>query len=236
MVRRARGAPVSLRAALCVAAAGAALAAAPVGAAARRSATFTVHVNATSSSSATLQGEICGIGMSSTSATYTAPPFKIRVDDLGGAFTVMSGLSPKGETGRQYFLMNGQVSESNSGELACKDNPMLPSDCGTKPFSGMEMTLQGDSPGRQFNLNLLDGGVSFAKPLFENCYTATGWGLGNAYGATPLPVAKSALFDRHRRTIVVTGTTSVTGLGGYGASTKGSGRVTLTLTRLGRGR
>jgi len=235
--RSARRAPVSLRAALCLAAAGAALAAAPDGATARRSATFRVQVTGTSSSSATLKPEGCTVGTSSQSATFRAAPFTIRVDEPG-PFTIITGLSPKGEDGRQYFLISGMVTQSNAGELACKDNPELPQDCGTKPFTGVEMLLQGESRGSpRFDFNLTDGLVA-PKPLFENCYTATGWlggviGVGRAGHGTDVFVSKSALFDRHRQTIVATGTSSSEGEGGYGASVKASGKVTLTLTRVG---
>jgi hypothetical protein len=218
-----------VRPALCLAAAVAALAVLPNGAAARRSARFTVKVTGTSSSSATLKPEQCAVGTSSDVATFTAAPIRIGVEDLG-PFMMMIGLSPKGETGRQTFMMNGVVTQSNGGELACKDNPELPRDCGTKAFTRLEMILQGSSRGsRKFDFNLIDGVVA-PKPLFENCYSANGWGLGGGNG-TDVIVSKSALFDRHRRTIVATGTSSSAGEGGYGAATKSFGKVTLTLTR-----
>src|SRR5690349_22101892 len=96
---RMRGAPLSLRTTLCVAAAAAVLAVAPDLATARRAATFSVKVEGTAASSATLKPERCTLGTSSDVATFAAAPFGIRMEDLG-PIMMMIALGPRHEAGR----------------------------------------------------------------------------------------------------------------------------------------
>jgi hypothetical protein len=209
---------------------------AAAGAAGPRSATFNATIVGTQTSSAKLEtsgGECGSTGTSTETIEFASSrPFKVRTTAFNSTLTVGQG----NRDGEAQLVVRGTVTRSNEGAITCLDDPSRPRDCGTKPFSNVQMVLQeGKHSGvRWAGFNL--GGRDLEGPSpFSNClHLARDAFPGIADGdGVELKVSRSTLLDRRRRTIVVTGTSTVTGEGGYGARGTGTVTVKLTLKRIG---
>lgn len=203
---------------------GVALAAGP------RSATFKATIEGTQTSSATLAAEQCDPGASSETINFASAPFKIKVTQYNRTLTITGAE----EDGRARFSVSGSVTRSNSGEVSCHDDPERPRDCGTKSFPKILMAAQEFSlAGRWQGFNFIDWDES-AEDVFDNCSNVAAQAFPSISGGrgTDVVVARSALLNRHRRTIVASGTSTVTGEGGYDSKSTGTVTIKLMLKRV----
>ena len=206
-----------------------ALACAPTAAFARRSTKFVVTVAGTVQTTASLKEETCPIGSSSDVVSFTSNAVRVKVEDTG-PFLAMIGLSRGGETDRQALLVRGTVTRSSSGEIACKNSSERPVDCGTKPFAGLRMELQGLSRSkRKLDINVLNFSED-PTDVFTNCYVPGGFPSVVSHNGIDVLFSSGTLFGR-ARTIVKTVTHPRSGEGGYGAAIKEEVTLTLTLRR-----
>jgi hypothetical protein len=203
------------------------------GAAAARSrpvATFSATAEGTETVSATMAGkeENCPPGTGSETVQFAGRPVRIRIEDTG-PFLAMEGLSAHGEDDRQPFVAAGTVTRSADGSFTCRLD--TPPDCGTKPFAGLLMWLQGASV-RRGRLTLAAGLRAEDPPdVFSTCPTLGGFPALFATGTPQAHITGGALFDRRRRTLVLTAMhdTTTESLGG---TTHVEKSLKLTLRRI----
>jgi hypothetical protein len=209
---------------------------APAAGAGPRSATFNATVAGTQTSSAELEtsgGECGSTGTSKETIEFASSrPFRVRTTAFLSTLTVGQG----NRDGEAQLFVGGTTTRSNDGAITCLDDPSRPRDCGSKSFSHVRMVLQegNHSGGRWGAFNLL-GREPEGPSLFSNClHLATDAfpGIADEHGVE-LKVSRATLLDRRRKTIVVTGSSTVKGEGGYGAHGTGTVTVKLTLKRLG---
>ena len=149
----------------------------------------------------------------------TTAPFKVKLLFAGPVTFINNG-------GLAKFSVAGTVNRTTAGEFAppCVTEPQ---DCGTKPFSGLKMMLQG--AGAQWHGFSVDSG-GVGSDVFGNCINGGPHGFPGIV-RTELAVSKPALLNRRKKTITETGTNTVTGAGSYGAHGTATITTTLTLTR-----
>jgi hypothetical protein len=201
-----------------------------------RFATFNATVVGTQTSSAKLEvpggGECGSTGTSTETIEFaTSRPFRVRTTAYLNTLTVGQGE----RDGEAQLAVHGSATRSNDGAIACLGDMSRPRDCGTKAFPHVAMALQegAHSGSRWSGFNLM-GRELEGPDLFNNCaHLAPDAFPGIAAGkGVELKVSRSTLLDRHRRTIVVSGSGTLTGEGGYGAHGTGTVTVKLTLKRL----
>jgi hypothetical protein len=173
-------------------------------AARRPAATFSVTATGSEIVSATKQGEgeRCPDGEADEGVQFSAPAVRIRVRDTG-PFLELTGLSGKGEDGRQPFTIAGTVARSESGAFTCEIPPETPPDCGTRPFGGIGMWLQGTAV-RRGRLTVFVSLHSENPPdVFRSCPVLGGFPNLFVTHAPKIGLKASTLFDRRRRTLVL---------------------------------
>jgi hypothetical protein len=174
----------------------------PAAAQRRPQATFSAVAEGIETVSATKagEGETCPTGTGSEAVNFTGQPVRVRVEDTG-PFLEMSGLSRHGEDGRQPFAAAGTVARSADGAYTCRLD--TPPDCGTKPFAGLGMWLQGSSV-RRGRLTLAVGLHAEDPPdVFSSCPALGGFPALFVIGAPVEHVGAGALFDHRQRTLVL---------------------------------
>jgi hypothetical protein len=168
----------------------------------RATATFAATAEGTETVSATkaAEGETCPAGTGSETVTFDGRPFRIRVEDTG-PFLEMIGLSRHGEDSRQTFAASGTVTRAADGAFTC--GLQTAPDCGTKPFSGVSMWLQGTSVRRGRITLLVDLHAEDPPDVFASCPLLGGFPALFATGVPQAQVAGTTLFDRRRHTLVI---------------------------------
>ncbi len=203
---------------------------APAAAQRRAQATFSAIAEGTETVSATMpaEGETCPAGTGTETVQFAAAPFRIRIEDTG-PFLEMTGLSRQGEDGRQPFTAAGAVTRSADGAFTC--HLETPPDCGTRQFGGLSMWLQGASVRRGRITLLVSLHAEDPPDVFASCPAVGGFPALFVSEAPQAHVTSATLFDRRRRTLVlsasrVTSAEAVSGTSHIEASLK------LTLRRL----
>ncbi len=195
------------------------------------SASFVATVQGTQTSTATLEepGGECGPGTSSDTIDFaSAAPFRVKVTSYRRTLTVGNG--------QTLFRVDGTTTRSNAGAVSCHDDRTRPSDCATKSFSSLKMALEeGDhlSGGRWHSFAVVDFAPE-AKDVFENCTSVSPSRFPQVApgDGVDLVVPKRMLLDRHKQTIVATGTHTFSGEGAYASQGTTTITVKLTLKRL----
>jgi len=202
---------------------------APAAADKRPQATFSAIAEGTETVSATRPGEgaACPGATGTETVRFTGQGFRIRVEDTGPALA-MTGLSPHGAEGRQPFTAAGTVARSADGVFTCRLQG--PPDCGTKPFGGLALMLEGSSV-RRGRLTLAVGlRAEDPADVFASCPALGGFPALFADGPPQAHIAAATLFGRRRSTLVLSAShdTTTEALSG---SSQIETSLTLTLRR-----
>jgi len=168
----------------------------------RPQATFSVKAEGTETLSATQadQGEGCLAGTANETVTFAGKPFRVRLESTG-PFLEMVGLSKGGEASRQPFTVGGTVTRNENGQFTCQIERERPLDCGTKPFSGLLMSLQATSVRREHVTLFVALKAEDPPDVFDACPTVGGFPELFSGGFPQVHTTGATVFDKHRHTL-----------------------------------
>jgi hypothetical protein len=181
----------------------------------QKKASFKATIVGTQTSQATLgpsddPGCPAPSGQSTETVQFKSAPFKLKATYIPFVGELFLGNSK----GRAPLTAKATVTRSNSGSIACRDDPGQPRDCGTKTISKWKLSLV--KTGEDLQLSDKVGialGEQGTTDLFRNCTHLGPDSPQILLGDNTATVSKGRLFNRRKKKIVAKGKGSVTKAG-----------------------
>lgn len=149
-------------------------------------------------------------GESTETVQFKSAPFKVKATYVPFVGELFLGNSK----GRAPLSAKATVTRSNSGSIACRDDPDRPRDCGTKAISKWKLSLVKAGDDLQLKDKVaLALGEQGTTDLFSNCTRLGPDSPQILLDDNTATVSKGRLFNRRKKKIVAKGKGSVTKAG-----------------------